>query len=205
MFVAVRPARAYLVLLLLVGLFACDGPTAPAPPPLSIATTALPAAMRGEAYAEAVHAEGGDGAYEWEISAGALPAGLALSVDDLSVDHAIITGIPEQVETAIFTLTVRSGDGQAAARQFSLVVQPEPMPLAIVTRRLPPALAGGPYNVQILAIGGDDPAHEWRLIDGRLPTGLTLTQDGRIQHVHRRGAQWRGCRAVDVHGARRRP
>jgi hypothetical protein len=181
MFVAVRPARVSLVLLLLTGLPACDGPTAPAPPPLSIATTALPAATRGEAYAEAVHAEGGDGAYEWEITAGALPAGLALSVDDLSIDDAIITGIPERVETAIFTLTLRSGDGQTAARQFSLVVQPEPVPLAIMTRRLPPALVGGPYNVQILAIGGDGPAHEWRLVDGRLPTGLTLTQDGRIQ------------------------
>jgi hypothetical protein len=150
-------------------------------PPLNIVTMTLPAAVRGEAYAEAVHAEGGDGAYEWEITAGALPAGLALSVDDLSIDDAIITGIPERIETATFTLTLRSGDGQTAARQFALVVQPEPVPLSIVTRRLPPALAGGPYDVQIRAIGGDGPAHEWRLVEGALPTGLQLTADGRVQ------------------------
>jgi hypothetical protein len=180
MVIAVRPARASLVLLLILGFSACDGPTAPAAPPLSIATITLPAATRGEAYAEAVHAAGGDGAYEWEITAGALPAGLALSVEDLGIDHAIITGIPERVETATFTLTLRSGDGQVAARQFALVVEPEPLPLAILSRRLPPALAGGPYDVQIRALGGDGSVHEWRLVDGALPPGLTLTGDGRL-------------------------
>jgi hypothetical protein len=155
-------------------------PTAPRPPQLEIATTALPAATRGEPYAEAVHAVGGDGAYEWDIIAGQLPAGLTLMVDDLSVDHALISGNPDSVETRTFTVRVRSGDGQSTQRQFTLAVLPEPAPLAVHTRRLPPALAGSPYDVQLRANGGNEQDFAWELVEGALPTGLSLSTGGRI-------------------------
>jgi hypothetical protein len=178
--VASRLGRASLVLLLTLWPVACDSPTA-ARPPLNIATETLPSATRGQPYAEAVHATGGDGAYTWEISEGALPPGLALTVDDLSVDHALITGVPDDIGTASFVLTLRSGDGQAAVRQFTIEVLPEPDPLAIHTRRLAPALVGGPYNVQLRANGGDEQNYAWQVVGGRLPAGLVLTQGGRIQ------------------------
>jgi hypothetical protein len=174
-----RWARTPLVLLLAVVLPVCGSPTRPVPP-LTIATESLPAAVRGEPYAEAVHAAGGDGAYTWEIVAGALPPGLVLTVDDLSVDHAIIVGIPDAVGTSTFTLRLRSGDGQSAERSFTIEVRPEPQPLAIHTQRLPPALAGASYNVELRANGGDE-GYTWQLVSGRLPTGLTLTSAGRIQ------------------------
>jgi hypothetical protein len=169
-------------LALATALAACTSPTAPKPP-LDITTDALPAATRGQPYAEAVHATGGDGAYTWEIAAGALPVGLTLTVDDLSVDHAIITGTPDDVGDATFTLQVRSGDGQTATQQFTVSVLAEPDPLAIHTRRLPPALQGGPYNVQLRANGGNGQAVTWHLVSGSLPAGLTLTGDGRIEGV----------------------
>jgi hypothetical protein len=178
---AAQSGRALLVLLLALTFPACRSPTAVARTPLALVTQAFPSATRGEPYAEAVHAAGGDGAYFWEIQQGTLPVGLVLTVDDLSVDHALISGTPDRLETATFTILLRSGDGQAVSREFSISVLPEPVPLAIHTRRLPPALRGGPYNVQLRANGGDEVNYDWSIVDGRLPAGLTLTAAGQIQ------------------------
>jgi hypothetical protein len=158
-----------------------DSPSAPAAPALSIATDALPPATRGQPYAEALHGMGGDGAYQWDIVSGALPAGLALVVDDLSIDDALITGTPQQVESATFTVRLRSGDGQTVSRPYTLAVVPEPGPLSLQPPRLPPALAGAPYGVPLRADGGDGQQFTWAITDGRLPTGLTLNPAGRIE------------------------
>ena len=160
----------------------CDGsPTRVTHPALEIATASLPQAVRGQLYAEPIYAEGGDGAYFWDIVAGSLPTGLDLGVDDQSVDHAIITGIPEEVQTAVFTVQLRSGDGQSVTREFSLTVVHEPAPLVVHTQRLPPALVGGPYDFQLQANGGDEQRYDWALAEGTLPAGLELTQAGRIR------------------------
>jgi hypothetical protein len=162
-------------------LAACPSPTAVPLPRLSVATATLPDAVRAQPYSEAIHAEGGDGAYWWELAAGTLPPGLALSVDDLGVDHALITGTPDEVGTWTFTLRLRSGDGQVSTRQYTITVVPEPDPLAIHIRRLPPAVAGGPFAVQLRANGGDEASYRWRVVAGALPAGLVLTETGRIE------------------------
>jgi hypothetical protein len=169
-----------LILLLALAVPACDSPTA-ALPELAISTESLPSAVRGEPYAEAVHATGGDLAYTWDVVSGALPPGLVLTVDDLAVDHAIISGVPDDVGSFTFTLRLRSGDGQTTQREFTIEVHPRPSPLAINTPGLPPALVGGPYNVQLRADGGAGSGYTWQLVSGTLPTGLTLTSDGRVQ------------------------
>lgn len=175
------PTAALLLPLLLV---TCrSGPTAPPAPTLTIATESLPPAIRGEAYAEPVYASGGDGAYTWDVIAGTLPVGLALVVDDLRIDHALITGTPEEVGVWTFTLRLRSGDGQTAQRVFTIAVEPEPAPLAIQSRRVPPALAGAPYGVRLQANGGDGATYTWEVVEGRLPVGLSLTSAGRIEGI----------------------
>jgi hypothetical protein len=150
---------------------------------LAIATGSLPNGNVGTPYTQAVHAVGGDGAYFWELTSGALPPGLALSIDDLGVnDQAIISGSPEEEGTFTFRLTVTSGDGQTASRQFTISIG-ERLPLTIVTPAVPPALAGvtgATYDVQLEATGGNGP-FQWSLVGGSLPAGLTLTADGRIQ------------------------
>jgi hypothetical protein len=180
-----RPFRGPpLLLLLLLALLqpaACRSPSAPAFSRLSITTAELPPGTRGQAYAEGVHAEGGDLAYVWEVVAGELPEGLALTVDDLAIDHALVTGVPVELGTWTFSVRVRSGDGQAVTREFSITVHPEPDPLAFYTLRLPPALLGGTFSVQLLANGGDGSSYTWRIVQGALPAGLTLTQRGLIQ------------------------
>jgi hypothetical protein len=147
---------------------------------LVIVTDSLPTARQGVAYHESVHAAGGDSAYTWQVASGQLPPGIALTVDDLGeLDQAILTGIPEEAGLFTFALSVRSGDGQVATRAFHLRVEPE-LPLGIETVAVPPALAGAPYDIQLRAHGGDE-RYEWALVEGRLPNGLTLTPQGRIQ------------------------
>ena len=53
----------------------------PPPPPLTIATTSLPAATRGVPYTAQLQAAGGFPPYTWAVTDGALPAGLSLAAD----------------------------------------------------------------------------------------------------------------------------
>jgi hypothetical protein len=151
-------------------------------PELEIVATTLPPATRGVPYTETVAAEGGDSAYTWTVTAGALPPGLTLTVGHLGADHAIITGVPEAEGTFPFTLTVVSGDGQEAARQFILEVRAA-LPLSVETPAVPPALAGATYNVRLRAYGGDGETFTWSVVAGTLPAGLQLSGGGRIQGV----------------------
>jgi hypothetical protein len=52
-------------------------------PDLIIVTTAVSPGVRGQSYTESVSAQGGDEAYTWEVTAGALPPGLAMTVGHL--------------------------------------------------------------------------------------------------------------------------
>jgi hypothetical protein len=148
-------------------------------PRLVIVTDSIPSAIRGDPYTRSVKAEGGDEAYTWEVTGGALPPGLALTVGHLGADDAIIAGVPEAQGLFTFTLTVTSGDGQAASRSFNLEVRRR-LPLSIETPAVPPALAGGPYDVRLRVSGGDGDRFEWALVAGRLPAGLELSPGGRI-------------------------
>lgn len=166
-----------------LGLSTCAGedrtPVDP-PDPLAITTESLPAGAVGEPYSAGVDARGGDGAYAWSVETGALPPGLTLSVDDLSDDDVLITGVPEADGTFLFTLRVDSEDGQSRTRAFSIEIVGEPAPLAIATAALPPALVGAGYDVTLAAVGGDGATFTWSVSGGGLPAGLTLDTAGRL-------------------------
>lgn len=149
-------------------------------PELVITTTSLPDGMQGQPYEEGIGAEGGDEAYSWQVTAGALPPGLALAADDLGEDDAVVSGVPEEAGSYHFTATVTSGDGQTASAELIIHIRPD-LPLAIDQPFLPPALVGGPYDVRLPPQGGDGEAYAWAVVDGALPDGLELTEDGRIQ------------------------
>jgi hypothetical protein len=150
-------------------------------PSLTIATASLPPAFVGSTYSQAIHAVGGDGEYDWAVTAGSLPPGLELGVDDLGQgDQAIISGVPEEQGVYTFTLTVMTRDGDSASRQFTITVSP-PLPLTIETPAVPPALVGATYDVQLSSTGGGAGPVTWSIADGSLPPGLTMTSAGRIQ------------------------
>jgi hypothetical protein len=174
--------RTPLLLLGVLPLWSCGAGTPVTPetfPDLEIVGETLSTAYRGEPFSISVSAQGGDQAYTWEVTAGSLPPGLTLTVGHLGAEDALITGVPEAEGSFTFTLTVTSGDGQAASRSFTLeVVAVEP--LSIETPAVPPALVGRNYNVRLRAYGGDGETYEWQLAAGGLPPGMQLTTGGRL-------------------------
>ena len=172
-----RPAALVAVVLLA----ACpDDPMIPRGEDLVITTAVLPNAVLGVPYSGGVDAEGGNGGYHWELASGALPAGLALSVEDLTDDDVALTGIPEVAGTFEFTLRVESEDGQAATRALTLTVLEAPTGVVIESVVLPPALVGASYDTRLRASGGNGSTFVWTLVSGELPAGLTFESGGRI-------------------------
>lgn len=165
----------------LFAIFACDGgPTEPDTPAPEITTDELPAAVVGEPYSEGISVSGGNGEYFWEILSGSLPLGLALSVDDLTPEDAFITGTPERESQTTFRLRVEDGHGRADTAAFTLRVVPVPSEIEVETHRIPPAMAGWLYRVELEALGGDEIDYDWEVVEGSLPAGMTLTEDGRF-------------------------
>lgn len=181
-------ARYTLTAAALGGLFtfvACgdDGPTEPQTPEPEITTTEMPDATIGEPYSEAIAVTGGNGEYFWDIIEGGLPPGLAFSVDDLTPEESFVTGIPERVTQAFFRVRVEDGLGRADTTTLSIQVNPQPVNIVVESHRIPPALAGWPYDVELEASGGDHANFEWTVVEGSLPPGLELTPEGRFEGI----------------------
>ncbi|MBI2376917.1 MAG: putative Ig domain-containing protein [Deltaproteobacteria bacterium] len=137
---------------------------------VAVATMALPAAPKGLAYSAVLSAVGGDGRYSWEISNGALPAGIGLVPGT-----GELFGRPSRAESATFTVRVTS-QGLSASKELTLrVIEPE-TPLTVVTRKLPSAIVGQEYSEQLEAVGARSSAPTWSASE--LPEGLTLSDAG---------------------------
>ncbi len=150
---------------------------------LAITTDSLPFAVVGYPYSVAIHGDGGDGSYSWRVSAGSLPAGLALNTGESPTPEphgAIISGTPQTAQTAVFTVELESGDEQLAHRGYVIQVLAQPAPVAVTTLVLPPVVASGRYEAQLHASGGIGSGFTWSVVAGSLPAGLTLTPDGMI-------------------------
>ncbi len=91
---------------------------------LALTTSTLPNGTVGNAYAQTLIATGGTGVYEWMVSTGALPAGLALSAG------GVLDGTPSAAGTATFTVLVTSGS-QQRERQYTVLISP-PDPASVV-------------------------------------------------------------------------
>jgi hypothetical protein len=135
--------------------------------PLSITTPSpLPNGVVGAAYTLTFAGTGGAPPYNWELSAGALPPGLA--VNGLTGG---LTGTPTAAGTYNFTLQVVDSTERTAPKAFTITV------IAAVKISTAPALpdgtAGVLYTVQFLASGGVTP-YTWSVASGSIPSGLSL-------------------------------
>ncbi len=77
-----------------------DPTSQPAASPLSVTTTSPPSGTEGTAYSATLGASGGTAPYSWNLTSGALPAGLSLSAG------GAITGTPSTAGTSDFTVQV---------------------------------------------------------------------------------------------------
>ncbi len=139
----------------------------------AIAACPTAAATIGVSYASSLNAVSGQSPYGWSISAGGLPAGLALNGVT-----GVITGTPSAAGTANFTVQAKDAGGAVATRACNISVVAGN--LSITTGAdLPQAAASVPYS-QTLAAGGGQPPYTWSVIDGTLPPGLQLSSDGAL-------------------------
>ena len=93
-----------------------------AQPPLAISTSQLPAGTVGVAYSQALAATGGSGTFDWTVSAGALPDGLALS------PAGLISGTPATAGSATFTVKATDSKSATATQDFTLTIAPAASP-----------------------------------------------------------------------------
>lgn len=163
-----------------LALVSCGSDDPSGPDTLQITTTEVADALVGEPYSEGVAASGGDGDYSWQIVSGTLPTGLQAVVEDLPENDLLITGVPEGTGSSTFTVEVRDGRGRTDTQQLTLRVRPAPGAGVIRTHVIPPALAGFVYQ-PVLRTTDTVPDYTWSVVEGSLPAGVTLGEDGQFQ------------------------
>ena len=130
-----------------------------------ITTISLSAGDVGVIYSQTLTAIGGVTPYAWSISAGTLPAGLAL--DPLT---GIISGTPTTIGTSSFTVMVTDSIAGTANKILSITINAAPV---ITTTALLAGDVGVVYSQTLAATGGTVP-YTWSISVGALPTGLSI-------------------------------
>ena len=138
-----------------------------APPPVRVAGGTLTGGRATTAYAAALQASGGSGAFRWTIADGALPAGIVLDATT-----GALSGAPAAVGTFTFTAATRDAADETnlASQSFTLAVGAPPVAVTTIS------LAGGRERVAYattVQAGGGSGGVTWSIVSG-LPAGLAL-------------------------------
>ena len=133
--------------------------------PLALTTPALPPQTVGQAYSTPVVATGGRGPNAFAVTAGSLPAGVALDPAT-----GVISGTPTAAGPFAFAVTATDADGRAGSQPYAGAVSD---PLAVTTAALAVPTRGQPYTTPVATTGGRGPT-AFAVPAGTLPAGLTL-------------------------------
>ncbi|WP_296599920.1 putative Ig domain-containing protein [Phenylobacterium sp.] len=138
---------------------------------LSISTTSVATPVVGVAYSQAISATGGTAPVTFAVSAGALPAGLALNGTS-----GAITGTPTTSGAFSFSITATDAGSRTATRAYSGSVAAA---VSITTASLSAPTVGAAYSQTLGATGGTSP-YSFSVTSGSLPAGLSLASGGAI-------------------------
>jgi len=147
-------------------------------PPLEWITKSLPDGVVGEAYEVQLDVEGGIPPYYFDLIAGELPADLTLDSE-----LGLLAGTPTIAGNVAVTLELSDDLGNAEPREFSFDIISPPGSVVVTTGSpLPGSEEGESYSLQLEASGGSAP-YTWGIIEGALPSGLSMTSGGSIEGV----------------------
>jgi hypothetical protein len=132
----------------------------------------------GSAYEVELVATGGQNPHTWQLAAGVLPPGLALS------SAGRISGIPQAAGQFAFSVRVADGSGRSALASFAMTVANA---LRVLTATLPEVEVGSAYQATLQATGGMPP-YQWAVVQGRLPDGLLLSAGGFVSGMSSGGS-----------------
>lgn len=143
------------------------------PPPMNVtpASGALPDAAQSTAYVQTLLTNGSATGFTYQVTGGALPAGLVLSGNTLS-------GTPTAYGTFSFQITVtdtgtNNGSGGAYTTTVSYTLQVTSAAPVITTSNLPNGTAGAVYTSTTINAGGGTAPYTFG-VNGSLPPGLQL-------------------------------
>jgi len=137
---------------------------------LTIATASLPDIHVGQAYDQKIKVSGGEPPYRFELSEGQLPDTL-----ELKKETGQVFGLAATPGSKSFTIKVSDKADATASKQLSIYVSPDP--LQILTTRLNMGQEGVEYSERLSAQGGIPP-RVWTVIDGALPQGVSINEEG---------------------------
>jgi len=143
------------------------------PSTLGLANTALPPAVVGLPYSVQLEGKGGNGTYFITLAdPGSLPDGLTLS------SSGVISGVPTEPWAGPIIVTVTSNEHSTTAA-VTIRVTGATGSLQLQATPLPAPIFNVAYRARFGAVGGAG-NYRYVLLDGLLPTGLSLAEDGLI-------------------------
>ncbi len=184
-------ARLLGTLAVLALLAACPGPAPAGNEPLQLPGLGQLETTEGAPFEVSLAATGGTPPLRHSLEK--LPPGFFFYTAE-----GLLKGPAKVLGSYTFTVQVKDAAGAVVARTHQLIVHPAP---AVSTVSLPAAMTGERYAVRLEASGGKGPLR-WTLVNGALPAGLSLGEDGQLTGVPwETGSYSPTVRAQDVHGA----
>jgi hypothetical protein len=134
---------------------------------LQITTVSLPTAQTGTNFQTTLAAAGGKAPYRWQVSSGALPAGVSLNSTS-----GVLSGIPTQ--SGQFAISIQVSDSMLPSAESTVkpLTLPVILSLQITSVAIPKGQVGAPFKSVESGSGGVSP-YIWSTM-GTLPSGLTL-------------------------------
>jgi len=158
---------------------------------ITFTPTTLASGAVNVAYSQTLTVTGGVGPYQFAVTSGALPSGLALSTS------GVLSGTPTSQGSSAFTVTVTDSAGATGSQNYTLSISPagtgQPQPISPTnTFAMPNAALPVPLVARIVNLGNavSGVPVTWTVIQGGgTLSGQTLTSDanGLVQTNYKMG------------------